>query len=194
VSRRILCIEDDGAIAELVEEVLVEAGFHVVRADSGPSGLTRLGEAYDAILCDIDLPGQSGLDLLRTLRARGSQTPFVLVTAHSGRENQIEARRLGCDDFIVKPIDFELLLAVLNNVLQKNAPAAGTPAPPVLTEREREVLAWVSRGKSSADIAKILGISERTVNFHVDRVMRKLDVATRMQAAIACLRLGLIPG
>ncbi|WP_279593464.1 response regulator transcription factor [Methylobacterium sp. J-030] len=194
MSRRILCIEDDLAIAELVEEVLVEAGFLVDRAASSPSGLARLGDAHDAILCDIDLPGQSGLDLLRTLRARGSQIPFVLLTAHAGRENQIEARRLGCDDFVAKPIDFELLLAVLNNVLQKSAPPAATAQPPVLTEREREVLAWVARGKSSTDIAEILGIRERTVNFHVDRVMRKLDVATRTQAAITCVRLGLIPG
>ncbi len=192
MTRRILCIEDDPDIAELTNEVLAEAGFRVDLAITGMQGLARLGEAHDAILCDIDLPGLSGLELLRALRKTGSRTPFVLLTAFAGRENQIEARQLGCDDFVAKPIDFELLLAVLHNVLQRTAPAVGDTERPTLTEREREVLARVVEGKSSVAIAALLGISERTVNFHVDRVMRKLNVATRTQAAITCVRLGLM--
>lgn len=193
MSPRILCVEDDAAIAELIQEVLVEAGFRVDRVATGPAGIARLGGGYDAILCDLDLPGLSGLDVLRSLRETGSRTPFVVLTAFSGRENQIEARQLGCDDFVPKPIDFDLLVAVLRNVLQRSGtPAHDRTAGPALTEREREIFTWIARGKSSADIAGIVAISERTVNFHVDRVMRKLQVATRMQATIACVRLGLI--
>ena len=193
MSPRILCVEDDAAIAELIEEELVEAGFRVDWAATGPSGLERVREGYDVVLCDLDLPGLGGLDLLRALRTSGSRTPFVVLTAFSGRENQIEARRLGCDDFVPKPIDFDLLVAVLRNVLQRGGPVAQDKASaPVLTEREREIFTWIARGKSSADIAGIVAISERTVNFHVDRVMRKLQVATRMQATIVCVRLGLI--
>lgn len=193
MTRRILCVEDDAAIAELVQEELTDAGYQVDLARTGPKGQARLGDGHDAIICDLDLPGLSGLDLLRALRASGLQTPFVVLTAFSGRENQIEARRLGCDDFVPKPIDFELLLAVLENVLQRSsAPVQGEAPGPELTEREREIFTWIARGKSSAEAAGILGISERTVNFHVDRVMRKLGVATRMQATVACVRLGLI--
>lgn len=195
MSPRILCVEDDAAIAELIEEELVEAGFRVDWAASGPSGLKRAGEGYDAVLCDLDLPGLGGLDLLRALRASGSRMPFVVLTAFSGRENQIQARRLGCDDFVPKPIDFDLLVAVLRNVLQRGGAVAQDKAfAPALTEREREIFTWIARGKSSADIAGIVAISERTVNFHVDKVMRKLQTATRTQAAIACVRLGLIEG
>ena len=61
-----------------------------------------------------------------------------------------------------------------------------------LTDRELEALTWVARGKSSADIAVILGISERTVNFHMDNAMRKAGVSTRVQAAVKCAMLGLI--
>ncbi|MGU3541806.1 response regulator transcription factor [Methylobacterium sp. A52T] len=193
MSPRILCVEDDAAIAELIEEELIEAGFRVDWVATGPAGLERFGGGYDAVLCDLDLPGCSGLDLLRALRTCGSRTPFVVLTAFSGRENQIEARQLGCDDFVPKPIDFDLLVAVLRNVLQRSGPVALDKASaPVLTEREREIFTWIARGKSSADIAGIVAISERTVNFHVDRVMRKLRVVTRMQATIACVRLGLI--
>jgi DNA-binding CsgD family transcriptional regulator len=61
-----------------------------------------------------------------------------------------------------------------------------------LTEREIEALTWVAKGKSSADIAVLMNISERTVNFHVNNVIHKLGVATRVQAAIRCALLGLI--
>ncbi|PJI55933.1 DNA-binding response regulator [Methylobacterium radiotolerans] len=193
MSPRILCVEDDAAIAELIQEELVEAGFRVDWVATGSTGLERLGGGFDVVLCDLDLPGCNGLDLLRALRTSGSRTPFVVLTAFSGRENQIEARQLGCHDFVPKPIDFDLLIAVLGNVLQRGSPIAqNKTSPPVLTEREREIFSWIAKGKSSADIADIVTISERTVNFHVDKVMRKLQVATRMQATIACVRLGLI--
>ena len=61
-----------------------------------------------------------------------------------------------------------------------------------LTDREIEALSWVARGKSSTDIAVIMSVSERTVNFHIQNVIRKLGVATRVQAAIRCALLGLI--
>jgi DNA-binding CsgD family transcriptional regulator len=61
-----------------------------------------------------------------------------------------------------------------------------------LTEREIEALTWVAKGKSSTDIAVLMNVSERTVNFHVNNVIRKLGVATRVQAAIRCALLGLI--
>ena len=197
---RILCIEDDPSIADLLVEVLSEEGYEIVLAASGPEGLARLGERPDLAICDIDLPGFDGLDVLRRARvspAEGDPVPFVFLTAFAERDNQIEARRLGCDDFVGKPIDFELLLAVIGNVLQRSSvqpgPTGAAAVPAVrLTEREREIIAWVSRGKSSADVAQIVGIAERTVNFHVEKVMRKLDVATRMQATIACIRLGLL--
>ena len=194
---RILCIEDDPAIADLLAEVLSEA-FAVTVVRGGPEGLAGLATRPDAVVCDIDLPGFDGLELLRRARATcGIAIPFVFLTAFGQREHQIEARRLGCDDFITKPVDFELLLAVLENVLQRaSTPARETDAGPLasrrLTEREREILTWVSKGKSSADIAQIVGVAERTVNFHVEKVMRKLDVTTRMQAAILCVQRGLL--
>jgi DNA-binding NarL/FixJ family response regulator len=197
---QILCIEDDPNIAELLVEVLSDEGFRVLIAASGPEGVARLGDRPDAVICDIDLPGFDGFETLRRARAAPSEAasiPFIFLTAFGHRENQIEARRMGSDDFITKPIDFELLIAVLQNVLQRppthttgaNLNLGGSPR---LTVREREIVTWVSSGKSSADIAQILGIAERTVNFHIEKVMRKLNVATRTQAAVACVRRGLL--
>jgi DNA-binding NarL/FixJ family response regulator len=196
---QILCIEDDPNIAELLVEVLSDEGFRVLIATSGPEGVARLSDRPDAVICDIDLPGFDGFETLRRARAAPSAAasiPFIFLTAFGHRENQIEARRMGSDDFITKPL-ISFLIAVLLNVLQR-APTHATEANlnlggfPRLTEREREIVTWVSRRKSSADIARILGIAERTVNFRIEKVMRKLNVATRTQAAIACVRRGLL--
>lgn len=194
---RILCVEDDREIADLVAEVLIEEGFAVERAASGPEGLARLRTSPDAVICDIDLPGFGGLDLLRRAGEAGAVPPFVFLTAFGGRRNQIEARRLGCADFVTKPIDFELLVAVLRNVLQRapvrRAVRRAVREPAVqMTEREREILTLVSRGKSSIEIAQILAISERTTNFHIGNVMRKLNVTSRVQAAVIALSMGLL--
>lgn len=195
---RILCVEDDPEISDLLTEVLAEEGFSITVAASGPEGLAGLAERPDAVVCDIDLPGFSGLDLVRRGRETlGRLPPVIFLTAFGGRGNQIEARRLGCDDFVTKPVDFELLIAVLHNVLQRTPARAADPAaegaPAVLlTAREREILTWVSRGKSSAEIAQIVGVSERTANFHIGRVMRKLDVTSRTQAAVMCQSLRLL--
>jgi DNA-binding NarL/FixJ family response regulator len=193
---RILCIEDDPGTAELLVEELQEAGFAVELQRAGPAGLAAAARHPDLILCDIDMPGLTGLELLRALRGGASKAlrriPFVFLTAYGQRENQIEARRLGCDEYLTKPIDFELLIEVVRNRLARaatrEAPAAGAR----LSGREAEALTWSARGKSTTDIAVLMAISERTVNFHINNILRKLDVATRTQAAVKAALLGLI--
>jgi DNA-binding NarL/FixJ family response regulator len=104
--------------------------------------------------------------------------------------SHLRARRLGCDDFISKPLDFELLIEILRSRFTSKSRVV--PPLCMLTDREREIMSWVSRGKSSHDISAILGLSARTVNFHVNNVLQKLGVATRLQAALRCSLLGLI--
>ena len=106
------------------------------------------------------------------------------------RESHLQARRLGCDDFIAKPLDFGLLVEIVRNRLAQRSKQ--TPVDFALTDREIEALTWVAKGKSSTDIAVLMNVSERTVNFHISNVIRKLGVATRVQAAIRCALLGLI--
>lgn len=190
---RILCVEDDPEIADLVCEVLGEEGFAVDRAATGPDALDRLQARPAAVVCDIELPGFDGLELLRRARARGTTPPFIFLTAFGGRRNQIEARRLGCADFVTKPIDFELLMAVLRNVLERAPARKAAPGPTVqMTEREKEIIKLVSQGKTSLEIAQILAISERTTNFHIGNVMKKLNVTSRVQAAVIALSMGLL--
>jgi DNA-binding NarL/FixJ family response regulator len=190
---KILCIEDDPETVELLVEVLGDEGFDPVIARDGREGVAKFDERPNLILCDVDMPHMSGFEVLRQLREAAGQLrniPFLFITAYGSRESHLQARRLGCDDFLTKPLDFELLVEIVRSRLAQNPPAA--PVPFTLTDREVEALTWVARGKSSTDIAVLMDVSERTVNFHVNNVIRKLGVATRVQAAIRCALLGLI--
>lgn len=198
MTSKILCIEDDPDTRELLVEELEEAGYEVRSVADGRAGLNEaLAFQPDLILCDVLLPGMTGFDLLERLTATSPgywQVPFIFLTALTDRDNVLKGRRLGADDYVTKPIDFDILLEIVKTRLSR---AAGRRAEMAqvgtdLTERELETLTWVSRGKSSAEIATVLGISERTVNFHVENAMRKLDVVTRVQAAVKAVSAGLI--
>lgn len=190
---KILCIEDDPAIVELLVEVLTEGGFELIVASDGVEGVKKFSERPSLILCDVDMPHMNGFGVLTELRKSASSLrniPFLFITAYGSRESNLQARRMGCDDFITKPLDLELLVEIVRNRLVQ--PSRPVSADYSLTDRELEALTWVARGKSSIDIAVLMNVSERTVNFHVNNVIRKLGVATRVQAAIRCALLGLI--
>jgi DNA-binding NarL/FixJ family response regulator len=193
VRPKILCIEDDPATVELLVEVLEDEGFETIVAIDGAEGVRKFAERPDIVLCDVDMPRMSGFDVLGELRRSAGQlrnVPFLFITAYGGRESHLQARRLGCDDFLIKPLDFELLVQIVRNRLAQTPKQ--TPIEVALTDREIEALTWVAKGKSSTDIAVLMNVSERTVNFHINNVIRKLGVATRVQAAIRCALLGLI--
>ena len=190
---KILCIEDDPDTVELLIEVLSDEGFDPIVASDGIEGVRKFAEHPDIILCDVDMPHMSGFEVLGEFRKAADNLrhiPFLFVTAYGSREVHLQARRLGCDDFIAKPLDFELLVEIVRNRLARQS--RPTDADVALTGREVEALSWVAKGKSSTDISVLMNVSERTVNFHVNNVIRKLGVATRVQAAIRCALLGLI--
>jgi len=190
---KILCIEDDPATIELLVEVLEDEGIEPLVAADGVEGIKKLRAHPNLILCDVDMPNMSGFDVLRHVRkstGRSRNIPFLFITAYGSRESHLLARRLGCDDFLTKPLDFEVLIEIVRRRLAHEP--RPEPAPFALTAREVEALTWVARGKSSADIATLMHVSERTVNFHVNNIIRKAGVVTRVQAAIRCVQLGLI--
>jgi len=186
--RKILCIEDDGETAALIGEDLGERGFEVTLAQDGHAGLAAiLGGHPDLVLCDINMPVMSGFEVLERLTAmapRFQNMPFVFLTALTDRDTQLRGRQLGADDYVTKPIDFDLLAAIICARLARVARSEIWPQQVTLSERELEALTWAARGKTSDEIALILGLSKRTVDFHVDNARAKLGVATRIQAVV----------
>jgi DNA-binding NarL/FixJ family response regulator len=188
VSKRILCIEDDSETATLIAEELIDRGFEVNIVYSGEAGLAAIfRDKPDLVLCDISMPGMSGFELLERLTAlvpRFENMPFIFLTALADRDNELRGRRLGADDYVTKPIDFDVLEAIIRTRLSRSTRSAIWPGDVRLSGREVETLTWVARGKTSAEIAQILGTTKRTVDFHIDNARGKLGVANRTEAVM----------
>jgi len=186
--KKILCVEDDRETAALIAEELIDRGYDVTVAHDGREGLAAILKIMpDLVLSDISMPALSGFELLEQLTAlapRFSKMPFVFLTALTDRDNEIKGRQLGADDYVTKPIDFDVLVAIITARLNGVARTGLWPKAVGLNDREIEVLTWVARGKTSAEIAQILGLTKRTVDFHTDNARGKLGAATRTEAAI----------
>jgi DNA-binding response OmpR family regulator len=186
--KKILCIEDDRETAKLIAEELTDRGFDVLVAHNGHEGFVAILKGIpDLVMCDIGVPEMSGLEVLERLNElspRLERVPFVFVTALADRESELRGRTLGADDYVTKPIDFDILETIIN------ARLAGVARNEVwlklanLNDREAETLTWVARGKTSAQIAELLEMPKRTVDFHIDNARVKLGAATRTEAAI----------
>ena len=185
---KILCIEDDRETAALIAEELIDRGYEVILANDGREGLaTILRTMPDLVLSDISMPAMSGFELLESLIAlapRFSKMPFVFLTALTDRDNELKGRQLGADDYVTKPIDFDVLATIITARLAGVARTGLWPKTIGLNEREVEVLTWAARGKTSAEIAKILDLTKRTVDFHIDNARTKLGAATRTEAVL----------
>jgi two-component system, OmpR family, response regulator len=121
---RILLVEDEPRLSATVSKSLRAEGFVVVEEANGHHGLWRATEEqYDAIVLDIMLPGLSGYEVLRQLRARKVWTPILMLTAKDGEYDETDAFDLGADDYLIKPFPFRVLLARLRALVRRGAPA-----------------------------------------------------------------------
>ncbi len=117
VRKKILCIEDDRETAKLIAEELSQRGFNPVIAYDGRVGLAAiLKRIPDLVLCDVSLPDISGFEVLANLNEcvpRLNRIPFLFLTGLSGRFSELQGRDLGADDYVTKPVDFDILEAII---------------------------------------------------------------------------------
>ena len=119
MAERILLIEDDARLAEMVSEYLGEAGFRVSIAAEGRAGLERLArEPFDALVLDLMLPDIDGLEVCRQLRAK-SDVPLLMLTARGDAADRIVGLEIGADDYLPKPFSPRELLARLRAILRR---------------------------------------------------------------------------
>jgi len=120
VTDRILLIEDDARLAEMVRDYLGGAGFRVERAEDGASGLALVArETFDAIVLDLMLPDVDGLDVCRLIRKRGS-VPILMLTARGDAMDRVVGLEMGADDYLPKPFEPRELLARLRAILRRS--------------------------------------------------------------------------
>jgi two-component system copper resistance phosphate regulon response regulator CusR len=109
---KVLVIEDDRTVGEFIKRGLEEARWGADLVPDGEQGeAATTGGAYDLVILDMRLPGKSGLDVLRTLRARGFERPILVLTAQDAVDAKVRALREGADDYLTKPFAFDELLA-----------------------------------------------------------------------------------
>jgi len=124
---RVLVVEDDEGIRDMLKYNLVTAGFSVQEASDGASGLrTARTSRPDLILLDLMLPGMSGFDFCRALR-KSSRVPIIMITAKDAEVDKIVGLELGADDYITKPFSVREVLARVNAVMRRTAPDANEP-------------------------------------------------------------------
>src|SRR5687768_17509334 len=118
----ILVVEDSGVLRDIESLQLKKAGFHTVACGTGENCLQILSGDHriDAVLLDIELPGISGLDVLKKIRETSSilQLPVIMATGKTDKETTVEALRLGANDYVTKPVDFDVAQSRLRTHLQ----------------------------------------------------------------------------
>jgi DNA-binding response OmpR family regulator len=166
MTERILLIEDDPRLAEMVSEYLGEAGFRVSIAGTGRAGLERLArEPFDALVLDLMLPDMDGLDVCRELRAK-SDTPVLMLTARGDAADRIVGLELGADDYLPKPFQPRELLARLRAILRrgKGRSAASKPLRFGRLEIDRDARAvrvdGEARSLTAYQLALLLALAE----------------------------------
>ncbi len=212
---RVLVADDHPVFRQGLRRLLDTAGdIEVVGESATGDEALRLVEdlAPDVVLLDVMMPGMSGIEVARVIRATSPRTRVIILTVHTDEEFLFEAIKAGAMGYLLKDGSSDELLRAVHVVAQGEgllAPAmaakvfrefsratASKDLAPVLTPltpREVQILKHVTGGLANKEIAHTLGISERTVKNHLSNIMEKLHVNSRTQAAVYALRTGLVP-
>ena len=199
--KKILIIEDEPEMRRNLTTILKLEKYAPLAAENGRAGLELARrEKPDLILCDIMMPELDGHEVVQALRGEPALAaiPFIFLTARVEKADQRSGMDLGADDYLTKPVNKADLLNAVRARLRRAEqqgprefkPDFSSPAPLEklgLTPRVAEVLLWVAQGKTNADIATILGISESTVKKHLLEIFAVLGVETRSAGTLRAL-------
>ncbi len=186
-SRPILVVDQDPAARAFATALLERAGFTTCEAEDGENVRNLVSNTWaQLVLLEVALPGASGFEICRELRDEfGEQLPIILVSADRTDElDRSAALLLGADDYLVKPLDADRLLAPVRRLLTRS----GAVGKPKLTEREQEILSLLAAGYARSEIADKLVISRKTVAKHIEHILAKLDVHSEAQAIASAFR------
>lgn len=210
-NERILVVEDDPRLRQVIIEYLQSEGFRLLEADDGHLGLQlATTERPDLIILDWMLPGQSGLDLARQLRAQGS-TPIIMLTAKGEEPDIVIGLEMGADDYLVKPVSLRQLVARIRAVLRRTQPEQSSSEriqlgdltidlaghavqrgdePIPLTQTQFKLLAVLARspGRVFSRLQLMDAATgdhyegyERTIDSHISHLRRKLGIDELIQ-------------
>lgn len=210
-----LILIDDHSLCRrgLTELLQTQAGMNVLGATGDPhEALILLSKRQpDLIVMDLRMPMLDGLSLLRRIRSEGFETPVLILTMSDSQEDMGEALRAGARGYLLKDMDPDDVIsaiqrcargemvvapamsAKLSNLLRHGQHDTGKSKAVRLTERESEILQYLASGRSNKAIAKSLAISHDTVKLHVRHILAKLNLSSRVEAAVYAVEHGVTP-
>lgn len=210
---RILLVDDHTLFRSGLKALLQrQSDFDIIgEAADGLEGVKLCEQLKpDVVLLDIDMPQMNGREALAQIMVSQPQLAVLMLTVSEDGEDLAECLKLGARGYLLKNINADFLLASIRRAVdgdsvlspemtsrllqqlrsvdtQKNKPAGLDQ----LTQREREILAWLSRGISNKEIARALDLAESTIKVHVQNILRKLNLNGRVQAALFAVEHGL---
>ncbi len=208
----IIVIDDHTLFREGLQSLLGRHGIEVVASVSdGQEGIKLALELQpDIVLLDMRMPGMSGLEVLKQFQHLKFQAPVVMLTTSGDERDLVEALRNGAKGYLLKDMEPDDVVAALREIIKgetvvapnltqilakvvKGEDPLESEQSPLdnLTPREREILSLLAEGQSNKVIARNLGISDGTVKLHVKAILRKLDIHSRVEAAVIAVEQGL---
>ncbi len=206
----LLLIDDHPLMRSGVKQLLaLDPQLQVIaEAGNGPAGIELAKTLHpDMILLDLNMPGVNGLETLTLLRQSGGKSRIIVFSVSDSQEDVVEALRLGADGYLLKDMEPEILLQSLQQAAQGkmvlseglNAILAhnlreGNSQPDrelsQLTPRERDIFRLIAQGLPNKTIGRRLNISESTVKVHVKHLLKKMQLKSRVEAAIWAIQQG----
>jgi len=203
---KLLLIDDHALFRMGLVELLERRGIEVAAAVGDCAhGIELVSEASpDVVLLDMRMPEMTGIQVLRTLREGGASMPIVMLTTSRDESDVVQSLQGGANGYLLKDMEPDDLITALDSIVKGNTVVApeltmvlaravqGEP-PAIddqqknladLTPREREILCLLAEGQSNKVIARNLGITDGTVKLHVKAILRKLEVHSRVEAAV----------
>jgi DNA-binding NarL/FixJ family response regulator len=203
---RVLVVDDHPVVRQGLRTFLdLQDDLSVVgEAADGAAAVTAADELRpDVVLLDLKMPGADGIAALHGLRESGNPARVLIITSFTEPAAVLPAVRAGAAGYVYKDVDPPALAAAIRavhaghvllhpDVARLLADGDARPGGAHLTPRERDVLAAIAHGRANREIARQLGLSEKTVKTHVSAILTKLGLQDRTQAAIYAVRTGIV--
>jgi FixJ family two-component response regulator len=183
----VLIVDDDEEVRTALQELMESVGLDAVGFASPRELLdSELPDRPGCLVLDVRMPGASGLDLQHQLAAKGNLKPIIFLTGHGDIPMTVQAMKAGAIDFLTKPVRDQTLLDAVTVAIERDIEQRAIARRArqqldlfvTLTQRERQVMREVARGRLNKQIAFDLGIKEITVKLHRGNVMRKMKAAS----------------
>jgi FixJ family two-component response regulator len=193
----VYAVDDDSTTRVLLRAMLEGESIPVETYDSAEKFLLAYRpQTPGCLLLDFDMPGMNGLELQQVLTGQGSDIPIIFLSSASEIDIAVDALKAGALDFIQKPVAADRVLDCVEKAMKLDMEKRQLRAERaeielrkrLLTRREEEVMGWIVKGKSNKQIARLLGISSRTVEIHRSRVMEKMQARCLIDLAEMLLK------